>query len=160
MIGLPYETEDDIMGIAELSQKVVDEYYKIPKEVRKKGLKVNLSTSIFVPKPFTPFQWEPQIKMEDVLGEIKVLRSSIKSKLISYSWHETPVSYLEAIFARGDRKICDVLIRAFEKGAKFDGWSEYFNFDIWMSALNECELMEIFMHIEKGNMKKFFLGTL
>jgi len=156
MIGLPYETEDDIMGIAELSQKVVDEYYKIPKEVRKKGLKVNLSTSIFVPKPFTPFQWEPQIKMEDVLGKIKVLRSSIKSKLISYSWHETPVSYLEAIFARGDRRICDVLIRAFEKGAKFDGWSEYFNFDIWMSALKECGIDGDFYAYRKREYEEIF----
>ncbi|MHC1720777.1 MAG: TIGR03960 family B12-binding radical SAM protein [Clostridiaceae bacterium] len=138
MIGLPHETEEDIMGIADLAQKVVDEYHKVPKEIRKKGLKVNLSTAIFVPKPFTPFQWEPQISMEDVEGKIKVLRSSIRSKQISYSWHETPVSYLEAIFARGDRRTCDILVKAFEKGAKFDGWSEYFKFEIWMEALKEC----------------------
>lgn len=138
MIGLPYETEEDIAGIADLAQKVVNEYHKIPKDVRKKGLKVNLSTSIFVPKPFTPFQWEPQIRMDDVENRIKVLRSSIKSKQVSYSWHESPVSYLEAIFARGDRRLCDVLVRAFEKGAKFDGWSENFKFDIWMEAFGEC----------------------
>jgi len=138
MIGLPHETEEDIMGIADLAQKVVDEYHKVPKEIRKKGLKVNLSTAIFVPKPFTPFQWEPQIRMENVEGIIRALRSSIRSKQISYSWHETPVSYLEAIFARGDRRICDVLVKAFEKGAKFDGWSEYFKFDIWMDAIKEC----------------------
>ena len=137
MIGLPYETEEDIMGIADLAQKVVDEYYKIPKEDRKKGLKVNLSTSIFVPKPFTPFQWEPQIRMEDISDKIKVLRSSIKSRQIFYSWHETPVSYLEAVFARGDRRLCDVLVKAFEKGAKFDGWTEHFKFDSWKEALEE-----------------------
>jgi radical SAM family uncharacterized protein len=137
MIGLPYETDEDIEGIADLGQKVVGEYFKVPKEVRKKGLRVNLSTAIFVPKPFTPFQWEPQIRMEDVEAKIKVLRSAIKSKAISYSWHETPVSYLEAVFARGDRRVCDVLVKAFEKGAKFDGWSEHFNFEIWMEALRE-----------------------
>jgi radical SAM family uncharacterized protein len=137
MIGLPYETEEDIAGIADLGQKVVNEYFNVPKDVRKKGLRVNLSTAIFVPKPFTPFQWEPQIRMEDVDAKIRVLRSSIKSKAISYSWHETPVSYLEAVVARGDRRVCDLIVKAFEKGAKFDGWTEYFNFDIWMEALKE-----------------------
>lgn len=137
MIGLPYETEEDIAGIADLGQKVVNEYFNVPKDVRKKGLRVNLSTAIFVPKPFTPFQWEPQIRMEDVNSKIRVLRSSIKSKAISYSWHETPVSYLEAVVARGDRRVCDLIVKAFEKGAKFDGWTEYFNFDIWMEALKE-----------------------
>lgn len=138
MIGLPYETMEDVVGIADLAEKVVDQYFQVPKNKRKKGLKVTVSTSIFVPKPFTPFQWIPQIKMEDVREEIKALRGAIKSKSINYNWHETPVSYLEAIFARGDRRLCDVLIKAFEKGAKFDGWSEYFNFDIWMEALQEC----------------------
>jgi radical SAM family uncharacterized protein len=137
MIGLPYETEEDIAGIADLGQKVVNEYFNVPKDVRKKGLRVNLSTAIFVPKPFTPFQWEPQIRMEDVNAKIRVLRSSIKSKAISYSWHETPVSYLEAVVARGDRRVCDLIVKAFEKGAKFDGWTEYFKFDIWMEALKE-----------------------
>lgn len=138
MIGLPYETIEDVEGIADLAQKVVDQYFGVPKEKRKKGLKVTVSTAIFVPKPFTPFQWIPQIKMEDVKEEIGTLRSSIKSRNINYNWHETPVSYLEAVFARGDRRICDVLIKAFEKGAKFDGWSQYFNFDIWMEAIEEC----------------------
>lgn len=138
MIGLPYETIEDVVGIADLAEKVVDQYFSVPKEKRKKGLKVTVSTAIFVPKPFTPFQWIPQIKMDDVREEIKALRGSIKSRSITYNWHETPVSYLEAIFARGDRRVCDVLIKAFEKGAKFDGWSEYFNFDIWMEALKEC----------------------
>ncbi|AKA72097.1 TIGR03960 family B12-binding radical SAM protein [Clostridium scatologenes] len=138
MLGLPYETMEDVKGIADLSQKVVDQYFGVPKEKRKKGLRVTVSTAIFVPKPFTPFQWAPQITMEDVREEIGVLRSEIKSRNIVYNWHESPVSYLEAIFARGDRRVCDVLIKAFEKGAKFDGWSEYFNFDTWMEAFKEC----------------------
>ncbi len=140
MIGLPYENIEDVEGIADLSQKVVDQYYGVPKEKRKKGLRVTVSTAIFVPKPFTPFQWVPQIRMEEVREKINALRSSIKSRNIVYNWHETPVSYLEAIFARGDRRVCDVLIKAFEKGAKFDGWSEYFDFDNWMEAFKECNV--------------------
>lgn len=138
MIGLPYETVDDIIGISDLAEKVVDHYFSVPKEKRKKGLKVTVSTSIFVPKPFTPFQWSPQIKMEDVREEIQVLRKSIKRKQITYNWHESPVSYLEAVFARGDRRLCDVLVEAFKMGAKLDGWSEYFNFEIWTSAFEKC----------------------
>ncbi|MTK13720.1 MAG: TIGR03960 family B12-binding radical SAM protein [Clostridiaceae bacterium] len=138
MIGLPYETIEDVIGIADLAEKVTDQYFKVPKDKRKKGLKITVSTAIFVPKAFTPFQWVPQIKMEDVKEEIKALRGAIKSRSISYNWHETPVSYLEAIFARGDRRVCDVLVKAFEKGAKFDGWSEYFNYDAWMEAFEEC----------------------
>lgn len=138
MIGLPYETDEDVIGIADLGEKVVSEYYKVPKEVRKKGLKVNLSTSIFVPKPFTPFQWAPQDTMEVIKDKIKVLRNTIKSRQISYNWHESPVSFIEAIFARGDRRLCDVLVRAYEKGAKFDGWGEYFNFEIWQEVMEEC----------------------
>lgn len=138
MIGLPYETMEDIKGIAYLSEKVVEEYYRIPRGMRKKGLKVNVSTSIFVPKPFTPFQWVHQISMKDVKEEIKTIRTSIRSKHIVYNWHETPLSYLEAVFARGDRRVCNVLIKAYEKGAKFDSWSEYFNFHIWEKAFEEC----------------------
>lgn len=140
MIGLPYEKNEDIKGIAELGQKVVEEYYGVPKEDRKKGLKVTLSASIFVPKPFTPFQWAPQDKMEYVKEKIKLVRDSIKSRQINYNWHESPVSYMEAIIARGDRRICDVIIKAFEMGAKFDGWSEHFSFETWVKAMEECNV--------------------
>ncbi len=138
MIGLPYEEMEDVKGIAYLAEKVVEEYYKIPKEVRNKGLKVTTSTSIFVPKPFTPFQWVAQDRMELVREKIKAIRGTIKSRAISYNWHESLVSYLEAVIARGDRMLCDVLVHAFEKGAKFDGWSEHFKFEIWEEALKEC----------------------
>ncbi|PIH05195.1 TIGR03960 family B12-binding radical SAM protein [Clostridium combesii] len=140
MLGLPYETLEDVIGIAELGQKVVQKYYEVPKEVRKKGLKVTVSTSIFVPKPFTPFQWAPQDTMEDVRKKIEAVRGAIKSKQITYNWHESLVSYMEAIFARGDRRICDVLIKAFEKGARFDGWNQYFDFNIWKEALEESNV--------------------
>ncbi|EQB88290.1 radical SAM family uncharacterized protein [Clostridium punense] len=140
MIGLPYETMEDVLGIGELAEKVVDQYFMVPKNVRQRGLRVTVSTSIFVPKPFTPFQWAPMDKMPEVKEKIYGLRSSIKSKAIVYNWHESPLSYMEAIFARGDRRLCDVLIKAFEKGARFDGWAEYFNFELWQEALKECNV--------------------
>jgi radical SAM family uncharacterized protein len=138
MIGLPYETLEDVIGIADLGEKVVNEYFKVPKENRNKGLKVTLSTSIFVPKPFTPFQWCAQDNMESVREKIKSVRSNIKSRSVTYNWHDSIVSYLEAIFARGDRRVCEVLIKAYEKGAKFDGWTEYFNYEMWKEAFEEC----------------------
>lgn len=138
MIGLPYEDMEDVKGIAHLAEKVVDEYFNVPKKIRNKGLKVTVSTSTFVPKPFTPFQWAPQDDMKTVREKINTIRNTIKSRAITYNWHESLVSYLEAIFARGDRKLCDVLVAAFKKGAKFDGWSEYFDYSIWEDALKEC----------------------
>jgi radical SAM family uncharacterized protein len=138
MIGLPSETNEDIAGIADLAFKVVDQYYAVPKENRKKGLNVTVSTSSFVPKPFTPFQWEPQDTMEQLKEKQIFLKSKIRSKNITYNYHESPVSFLEAVFARGDRRLSKVLVRAWEKGCKFDGWAEYFNYDLWMEAFNEC----------------------
>lgn len=138
IVGLPYETLEDVLGIAELGDKVVDEYYNVPKEERKKGLRVTISTSILVPKPFTPFQWTAQERVDTVREKIRELRKKIKRKAITYNWHESRVSFMEAIFARGDRRLCDVLVKAFEKGAKFDGWSEHFKGEIWEEALNEC----------------------
>lgn len=138
MLGLPYETLEDVLFIGDLAKKVVQTYFSVPKEIRQKGLKVTVSTAIFVPKPFTPFQWVPQDKMSEVMKKIYALKDSINSNFITYNWHDSIVSYLEGVFARGDRRLCDVLVKAFEKGAKFDGWSEHFNFDMWKEALEEC----------------------
>ncbi|WP_291584215.1 TIGR03960 family B12-binding radical SAM protein [Clostridium sp. UBA6640] len=140
MIGLPYETMEDVIGIADLGEKVVEQYFNVPKHIRKRGLRVTMSTSIFVPKPFTPFQWAPMDTMSNVKEKIYTLRNSIKSKAIVYNWHESPVSYMEAVFARGDRRLCDVLIKAFEKGARFDGWGEYFSFDTWNESMSDCNV--------------------
>ena len=140
IIGLPYEKIEDCEAIAELAEKMVEKYYEIPKDVRKKGLRITVSTSILVPKPFTPFQWAPMERMEEVTEKIKAVKGSIKSRAITYNYHAQKTSYMEAVFARGDRKLCDVLIKAFEKGCKFDGWSEYFNFDAWLEALKECNV--------------------
>ncbi|WP_299994747.1 TIGR03960 family B12-binding radical SAM protein [uncultured Clostridium sp.] len=140
ILGLPYETTEDAAGIGELAEKMADVYFGIPKDVRNKGLKITVSTSILVPKPFTPFQWAPMARPEIVAERIKAVRDSIKSRSIVYNYHEQEVSFMEAVFARGDRRTCDVLIKAFERGAKFDGWSEYFNMDIWNEAISECNL--------------------
>lgn len=138
MLGLPTETYEDIDGIAELGGKVVDAYMKIPKDMRAKGLRVTVSTSSFVPKPFTPFQWEPQDTMDLLREKQKRLQGKIKSKYISYNWHDPELSFLEAVFARGDRNMCRVLVRAWGKGCKFDGWGEHFKFESWMEAFEEC----------------------
>ena len=150
ILGLPYETTEDAAGIGELAEKMADVYFSIPKEVRNKGLKITVSTSILVPKPFTPFQWAPMARPEIVDERIKAVRGAIKSRSIVYNYHEQETSFMEAIFARGDRRTCDVLIKAFEKGAKFDGWSEYFNMDIWNEAMDECKLdSEFYVYRER-----------
>lgn len=140
ILGLPYETIEDAEGIGQLAEKMAGVYYSIPKEVRNKGLKITVSTSILVPKPFTPFQWAPMERPEVVKEKIQAVKDSIKTRAIQYNYHDQPTSFMEAVFARGDRRLSEVLIKAFEKGAKFDGWSEFFNYDIWMEALNECNI--------------------
>lgn len=141
MIGLPTETEEDVKGIAELAQKVVDVFYTIPKEIRKgRQLTVTVSTSSFVPKPFTPFQWEPQDRIDTLIHKQKLLKDSIKTKSISYNWHQSHVSFLEAVFAKGDRRLGDVLISAQKKGCRFDGWDEHFDYEKWLEAFSECDI--------------------
>ena len=150
ILGLPYETTEDAAGIGELAEKMADVYFGIPKDVRNKGLKITVSTSILVPKPFTPFQWAPMARPELVDERIKAVRGAIKSRSIVYNYHEQETSFMEAVFARGDRRTCDVLIKAFEKGAKFDGWSEYFNMEIWNEAMEECNLdSEFYVYRER-----------
>lgn len=144
MIGLPYEEIEDAAGIGELAEKMANVYYGIPKEKRAKGLKITVSTSILVPKPFTPFQWAPMARPDEIWNKIDAVKGAIKSRAINYNYHEQKTSFMEAVFARGDRRTCELLIKAFEKGAKFDGWSEYFNFDVWMKAMKECNIDEDF----------------
>ena len=144
IVGLPYEEIEDAAGIGELAEKMAAVYYGIPKEKRAKGLKITVSTSILVPKPFTPFQWAPMARPDEVWQKIDAVKGAIKSRAINYNYHEQKTSFMEAVFARGDRRTCDLLVKAFEKGAKFDGWSEYFNYDIWMEAMKECNIDEDF----------------
>ena len=138
MIGLPTETMEDVQGIADLAYKVLDRYFEVPKEKRGKGINITVSVSSFVPKPFTPFQWEKQDTVEQLIEKQRYLQKAIKRKQISYNWHEPYVSYMEAVFARGDRRLNQVLIRAWELGCKFDGWDQHFKYDTWMQAFAEC----------------------
>ena len=171
MIGLPTETLEDINGIADLGDKVVSSYMNTPKENRRKGLNITISTSSFVPKAFTPFQWEAQDTIEVLREKQRHLKGLIKSRYIEYNWSDPQLSFLEAIFARGDRKIGEVLIKAWEKGCKFDGWGEHFNYSMWIEAFEECQIDPYFYanrkrsydeilpweHIDIGVSKKFLL---
>lgn len=137
MIGLPTETMDDVCGIADLAQKVLEVYFAIPKEERAKQINITVSTSSFVPKPFTAFQWAKQDTRDMLIEKQNTLKSAIKSKRIRYNWHDNKTSYLEGVFARGDRCLSEVIIKAVENGCKFDGWGEHFKFDVWMQTFDE-----------------------
>ena len=139
MIGLPSETDEDIKGIAKLGEKVVEEYRKIGEKGRKK-LNITISASSFVPKAFTPFQWEAQDSIEQLEHKRHMLKVHIKSKNIKYNWHDPELSYLEAVFARGDRKTGKVLYNAWLNGCKFDSWHEIFKYEAWMEAFKESGL--------------------
>ena len=137
MLGLPTETDEDVLGIADLAEKV----YKTWKEVTpnpRRGVTITVSTAWFVPKPHTAFQWEPQITMEEYQRRVKLLRDHMRGRSIRYNWHDSQTSFLEAVFARGDRKVAEVIETAWRSGAKFDAWSEGFDFDRWLEAFSAC----------------------
>ena len=140
MMGLPTETLDDIKGIADLAQKVVDTFYRNPNKQKGKGVQVSVSCASFVPKPFTPFQWEPQDTMESLTEKQKHLLSSTTSRKITISYHQSETSVLEGVFARGDRRLGEVIYKAWQKGCKFDAWDEFFDFSKWSEAFKECNL--------------------
>ena len=134
MDGLPTETLEDIEGIAALSKRVIDAYFALPKPERPKGLGVTISVSCFVPKPFTPFQWEKQDSFEELMRKQEHLRTCITDKRIRYTYHDAKVSFIEAILARGDRRLAPAIALAVEEGAIFDAWDEYFDYERWMSV--------------------------
>lgn len=138
MIGLPLETYEDLKGIAKLCKDVKDVYRKVNGHTH--GLMINVSTSTFVPKPFTPFQWEKQITLEEIEKRQKILKKLLRDRHISYKWHEGKVSFLEAVLARGDRRLGKVLKEAHMLGCKFDGWDEYFSFENWMEAFSRANV--------------------
>ncbi len=137
MMGLPTETMEDIEGMADLGMQVVHAFYKNPNRQKGTGVQVSISCASFIPKPFTPFQWEPEDTMESLKEKQAHLLESIPSKKIKVSYHETPTSLLEGVLARGDRRLNKVILRAFELGCKFDSWDDKFNFDAWMQAFEE-----------------------
>lgn len=140
MLGLPTETDEDLVGIANLGQKIVNEFYSMPDKPKGKGVNVSISVSTFVPKPFTPFQFEPQISFEEIRRRQELLKSSITTKKISLSYHDSATSFLEGAFARGDRRLGAVIERAYKSGCKFDSWTECFDPQKWYNAFAECGL--------------------
>ena len=172
MIGLPTETMDDVVGIADLAMKVLNVYFDIPKEERAKNINITVSTSSFVPKPFTAFQWEAQDTREMLIKKQDALKAAIPSKRIRYNWHDSKTSYLEGVFARGDRRLGKVLLEAHKQGCKFDGWGEFFSFERWMNVFDVCgvdpnfynarkrEFTEVLPwdHISVGLTKQFFIN--
>ena len=138
MNGLPTETYEDIEGIADLAGKVVSEYYKMPKEDRPRGVSVTISVSCFVPKPFTPFQWEKQDSFDELIKKQEHLRSCIKDKRIRYTYHDAKLSFIEAVLARGDRRLAPAIALLVEEGAMLDAWDENFDYDKWMDAFRRC----------------------
>lgn len=169
MIGLPTETEEDVAGIASLAEAVLGNYFSIPKEERAKNINITVSTSSFIPKPFTAFQWAKQDTREQIIAKQEFLKSTIKSKRIRYNWHDNTVSYLEGVFARGDRRLAKSIVRAVELGCKFDAWNDFFKYDAWMQAFSETGINPDFYlrerhydeclpwdHIDVGVTKEFF----
>lgn len=144
MMGLPTETDEDIIGIADLAQKIVDLYYSLAEKPKGKAVNVSISVANFVPKPHTPFQFEPQITREEMLRRQALLKEHIKSKKITFNYHENRASFLEGVFARGDRRLGKVIESAYKKGCRFDGWDECFNLDAWLEAFEECGVIPEF----------------
>ncbi len=172
MIGLPTETLDDVAGIAQLSQRVVDTFYSNPDRPKGKSVNVTSSASTFVPKPFTPFQWEPQDTIDVIHEKQKHLLSSVTTRKITLNYHDADTSFLEAVFARGDRRLCAVLLEAHRLGCRFDSWNEFFNLDTWREAFANCGIDPSFYanrrrsydevlpwdHIDCGIRKEFLIS--
>ena len=172
MIGLPTETDDDVIGINQLSQKVVNEFYNNPDKPKGKGVNVSAGVSSFVPKPCTPFQWEPQDTREELKRKQQLLLETCTSKKITFRFHNTDLTFLEGVFARGDRKLCDVIETAYRNGCTFDSWDDKFKFDTWMNAFESCGISTEFYanrrrsydeilpwdHINSGVKKSFLIS--
>lgn len=139
MLGLPTETDEDVIGIAELAERIL-QVWKRHAKVKNRGVRLTVSTSLFVPKPHTPFQWEGQISSEEYLRRVGLLKSSLRSKAITYNWHEAETSLVEAVLARGDRRLGKAVETAWRRGGALDSWSEYFSLDNWLKAMEEAGL--------------------
>ena len=146
MLGLPTETDEDVLGIADLVYKVI-KTWQAHATNKKRGLRVHVATAYFVPKPHTPFQWEKQITPQEYLRRCKLLKDHFYSKSIEYNYHSPDLSHLEAVFARGDRRLGQVIETAVKSGARLDGWDEYFNYAKWYDAFRTCNIQEDFYTI-------------
>ena len=139
MLGLPTETDEDVLGIADVAARVMHAWRESAQN-KQRGVRITVSTSWFVPKPHTAFQWEPQISKQEYERRVALLREAIKTRTVTYNWHDSDTSFLEAVLARGDRRLGKVLETAWRKGARLDAWEEYFSLDRWLEAFDECGL--------------------
>ncbi len=172
MVGLPTETDEDLLGIVKLSNAIVEKFFEIPKEERKgRPISVTVSSACFVPKPFTPFQWTAQSTVDEFMRKQKFVKTNMNRKQVKYNYHEPELSSLEGVLARGDRRVGKVIYRAWELGAKFDGWTELFKYDSWLQAFEDTKVSKEFYanrersydeilpwdHISIGVTKDFFI---
>ena len=137
MLGLPTETDDDVRGIAEMANQVLHCWRMYAKN-KNRGVKITISTSCFIPKPHSPFQWEAQVSLEEYLRRVNLLRSSITAKNVTYNWHDAETSLIEAVLSRGDRRVADVIELVWRRGGRLDAWSDYFSVDRWMQAFADA----------------------
>ena len=137
MLGLPTETDEDIVGIAEMANQVLHCWRQYAKN-KNRGVKITISTSCFIPKPHSPFQWEAQISIEEYLRRVNLLRTSLVARNVTYNWHDAETSLIEAALSRGDRRVADVIEQVWRRGGRLDAWTDYFSFDRWMSAFEKC----------------------
>ncbi len=173
MLGLPTETDEDVDGIADLARKVTRCYFSLPKEKRAPGLRVTVSASVFVPKPITPFEWCAQLDLETVVERQQRLRRALSAiKGVDFKYHSPDVSFMEAVFARGDRRVSAALVAAWRLGCRFDGWSDHFRYDLWQQAFHETGIDPLFYacrerpedevfpwdHLDAGPDKAFLLS--
>ncbi|MEG0215417.1 MAG: TIGR03960 family B12-binding radical SAM protein, partial [Hungatella sp.] len=160
MLGLPTETVEDMEGIAELSEKVAEVYYEIPKDQRNGKVQIVASSAFFVPKPFTPFQWARMCTKEEFLERAYLVKNKFKqmrnTKSLKYNWHEADLTILEGVLARGDRKTGALIEEAYKNGALFDAWSEHFHNEIWMQAFQTCDIDSDFYTVRERSLDEIF----
>ncbi len=137
MLGLPTETDEDIIGIAEMANQVLHCWRTYAKN-KNRGVKITVSTSCFIPKPHSPFQWEAQISIEEYLRRVNLLRSSIVARNVTYNWHDAETSLIEAVLSKGDRRVADAIEEVWRQGGRLDAWTDYFSFERWMRAFEKC----------------------
>ncbi len=160
MLGLPTETEADQEAIARLANEIAVRYYDIPKEKRNGKCQITISTSFFVPKPFTPFQWASMHTKEHYMKSAQTVNEAVKNQLnrksIRYNWHETDVTVLEGVLARGDRRLGAAILRAYEKGCLFDAWSDFYDHNKWMESFRETGIDPDFYTLRERDMEEVF----
>ena len=150
MLGLPTETDEDILGIAEMANQILH-CWRVNAKNKNRGVRITISTSCFIPKPQSPFQWEAQIPLEEYLRRVNLLRSAITARNVTYNWHDAETSLIEAVLSKGDRRVADAIEEVWRQGGRLDAWTDYFSFERWMAAFEKCGLdVDFYAHREAG----------